>query len=565
MFYHVQILAKKGPLGTIWIAAHHDKRLKRSQVFETDVGETIDAIVQPEVPLALRLSGQLMLGIVRIYARKVGYLFQDCSDSFGRMKFTSKKQQQEAVNLPKDALHASIQAITLPEIEEDPDFQETESFMSGGGSLPGTPISLAGSIGTPERLRGASLGGKDGLRRSLSFEGSPYSVGGMDVDMMYTDEQFGDQMDDLAFDIEPEKLRSEEPLDAATPVRESGRNTLTPVKEGTPLTPLTPGGAGLDLEEVPEFQVDEPVEDMGHLLTTPDAVVKGEKGAPTSSPRKQKRQKVVHLILDVNIATGAKEISLDNKYVRSRLHNARDTLRDLEKDVEKTMSHGGKKAKRAKTVKQGKVSPSSRAFMCEDLLGLFDENRIVVEEEEKGGEIVEVEAEALEEEELDALHFQSPNDMDRQDDMVPFDDYGASPFEEQLHSRDEGHERSSFDGQVGTLTNDEDAEDDDALDVDEEGWSSRTKQTLSVLKSKLVPEQPASSKSRSRASAAGAPKSCSFSDILPENDQGVATKRDAARSFFECLLLSSKGYVDLEQDSPHASIKVTARDILSQA
>eukprot|EP00212_Chloropicon_laureae_P005833 CAMPEP_0197495354 /NCGR_PEP_ID=MMETSP1311-20131121/35961_1 /TAXON_ID=464262 /ORGANISM="Genus nov. species nov., Strain RCC856" /LENGTH=62 /DNA_ID=CAMNT_0043040849 /DNA_START=113 /DNA_END=297 /DNA_ORIENTATION=+ len=62
MFYHVQILAKKGPLGTIWIAAHHDKRLKRSQVFETNVGETIDAIVTPEVPLALRLSGQLMLG-----------------------------------------------------------------------------------------------------------------------------------------------------------------------------------------------------------------------------------------------------------------------------------------------------------------------------------------------------------------------------------------------------------------------------------------------------------------------------------------------------------------------
>ena len=51
MFYHIQILAKKGPLGTIWIAAHHDKRLKRSQVFETNVGETIDAIVTPEVPL----------------------------------------------------------------------------------------------------------------------------------------------------------------------------------------------------------------------------------------------------------------------------------------------------------------------------------------------------------------------------------------------------------------------------------------------------------------------------------------------------------------------------------
>ena len=86
MFYHIQILAKKGPLGTIWIAAHHAKRLKRSQVFETSISSTIDSIITPEIPLALRLSGQLLLGIVKIYSKKVGYLLQDCSDSFGRIK-----------------------------------------------------------------------------------------------------------------------------------------------------------------------------------------------------------------------------------------------------------------------------------------------------------------------------------------------------------------------------------------------------------------------------------------------------------------------------------------------
>ena len=41
MFYSTQILAKKGPLGTIWIAAHLDRRLKRHQVFETNIAFSV--------------------------------------------------------------------------------------------------------------------------------------------------------------------------------------------------------------------------------------------------------------------------------------------------------------------------------------------------------------------------------------------------------------------------------------------------------------------------------------------------------------------------------------------
>lgn len=41
MFYSTQILAKKGPLGTIWIAAHLDRRLKRSQVFEANIASSV--------------------------------------------------------------------------------------------------------------------------------------------------------------------------------------------------------------------------------------------------------------------------------------------------------------------------------------------------------------------------------------------------------------------------------------------------------------------------------------------------------------------------------------------
>ena len=52
MFYSVQILAKKGPLGIIWIAATLDKRLKRNQVFEANIDSSVGARVITTLPAA---------------------------------------------------------------------------------------------------------------------------------------------------------------------------------------------------------------------------------------------------------------------------------------------------------------------------------------------------------------------------------------------------------------------------------------------------------------------------------------------------------------------------------
>ena len=48
---------------------------------------TLGAIVGQEVEvMALRLSGQLLLGVVRIYSRKAKYLLDDCNDALLRIK-----------------------------------------------------------------------------------------------------------------------------------------------------------------------------------------------------------------------------------------------------------------------------------------------------------------------------------------------------------------------------------------------------------------------------------------------------------------------------------------------
>jgi N terminus of Rad21 / Rec8 like protein len=63
MFYSAQILAKKGPLGTIWIAAHHDKKyLKKQQVSGTDILESCGA----PAFLAASISPVLWLVIVAV-------------------------------------------------------------------------------------------------------------------------------------------------------------------------------------------------------------------------------------------------------------------------------------------------------------------------------------------------------------------------------------------------------------------------------------------------------------------------------------------------------------------
>ena len=76
-----------------------------------------ESIINPDAPLALRLSGQLMLGVVRIYSRKVNYLFQDCSEAMVRIKSAFTKA--DAVDLPEGQETAPLGLITLPENYDD--------------------------------------------------------------------------------------------------------------------------------------------------------------------------------------------------------------------------------------------------------------------------------------------------------------------------------------------------------------------------------------------------------------------------------------------------------------
>lgn len=76
----------QGPLAKVWLAAH-ERKLTKAQLLQTSITRSTQAIVeQDEAPLALRLSGQLLLGVVRIYSRKARYLLDDCNEALMKIK-----------------------------------------------------------------------------------------------------------------------------------------------------------------------------------------------------------------------------------------------------------------------------------------------------------------------------------------------------------------------------------------------------------------------------------------------------------------------------------------------
>lgn len=109
MFYSQYVLAKKATLGRVWLAAHWDKKLTKAQIFQTDIRKSVgtflfflnilvqisliyesDSIINPEVPMALRMSGHLLLGVTRIYARKVKYLLAECNEALVKIKMVMR-------------------------------------------------------------------------------------------------------------------------------------------------------------------------------------------------------------------------------------------------------------------------------------------------------------------------------------------------------------------------------------------------------------------------------------------------------------------------------------------
>lgn len=71
----------------------------------------VEKLLFSEVPIALRLSAHLLLGLVRIFAWKVDYTFSDCNRLLTDIRTAIVNIK---IDLPADANRALPQSVTLP-------------------------------------------------------------------------------------------------------------------------------------------------------------------------------------------------------------------------------------------------------------------------------------------------------------------------------------------------------------------------------------------------------------------------------------------------------------------
>ncbi|GAD99246.1 double-strand-break repair protein rad21 [Paecilomyces variotii No. 5] len=128
MFYSETLLSKTGPLARVWLSANLERKLSKSHILQSNIESSVSAIVdQGQAPMALRLSGQLLLGVVRIYSRKARYLLDDCNEALMKIKMafrlTNNNDLPSTVSMPPGG-------ITLPDV-----LTESDLFMNLDASL----------------------------------------------------------------------------------------------------------------------------------------------------------------------------------------------------------------------------------------------------------------------------------------------------------------------------------------------------------------------------------------------------------------------------------------------
>ncbi|GAB1525019.1 sister chromatid cohesion protein 1 [Rhizoctonia solani] len=134
-----------------------------------------DAILGQEiVPMALRLSGQLLLGVCRIYSRKAKYLLDDCNEALLKIKLAFRPgivdMTEDQLQVPRNAITLSGDGIDIdllmPDMNWDLDFVVSQVSGTQNLARPGD-ITLANvgdiTLALDDTRYGFDLGPLDGI------------------------------------------------------------------------------------------------------------------------------------------------------------------------------------------------------------------------------------------------------------------------------------------------------------------------------------------------------------------------------------------------------------------
>ncbi|KAL9044227.1 MAG: hypothetical protein Q9214_002619 [Letrouitia sp. 1 TL-2023] len=127
MFYSETLLSKTGPLARVWLSANLERKLSKTHILQSNIENSVSAIVdQGQAPMALRLSGQLLLGVVRIYSRKARYLLDDCNEALLKIKMAFRPGN---VDLPANLSMPNPATLTVMDKISDPIMPELDPSL----------------------------------------------------------------------------------------------------------------------------------------------------------------------------------------------------------------------------------------------------------------------------------------------------------------------------------------------------------------------------------------------------------------------------------------------------
>ncbi|KAK3942179.1 cohesin subunit rad21 [Diplogelasinospora grovesii] len=114
MFWSGTLLSATGPLAKAWLSANQERKVSKTQILQHNLQDSVDAIITPnDAPLALRLSGQLLLGVVRIYSRKARYLLDDCNEALMKIKMAFRSSGNH--DIPANMAVQNRESLMLPD------------------------------------------------------------------------------------------------------------------------------------------------------------------------------------------------------------------------------------------------------------------------------------------------------------------------------------------------------------------------------------------------------------------------------------------------------------------
>ncbi|OQV22187.1 hypothetical protein BV898_04036 [Hypsibius exemplaris] len=114
MFYSTQLLSKKGPLGTAWIAGHSmSKKLSKKKVMKTSIVVICKDLGIHIGKFALPVRASLVLGATIILQRKSVYLLFDALDLKKKMDSSRRTGRPTAIDMREVPKNKAVAAVTL--------------------------------------------------------------------------------------------------------------------------------------------------------------------------------------------------------------------------------------------------------------------------------------------------------------------------------------------------------------------------------------------------------------------------------------------------------------------